>query len=58
MLHNNVEYLMDDVIKEFIDECFIKDVIFGENSVYENFYDEIRTNNHDTSSIITPAIHV
>ena len=29
MLHNNVEYLMDDIIKEFIDECFVKDVIFG-----------------------------
>ena len=28
MLHNDVEYLMDDVIKEFIDECFMKDVIF------------------------------
>ena len=49
---------MNDVIEGFIDECFIKDVIFGENSVYENFYDEIRTNNHDTSSIITPTIHV
>ena len=33
MLHNNFEYLTDDVIKEFIDECFIKDIIFVENSV-------------------------
>ena len=48
MLGNNVEYLMDDVIKEFIDKCFMKDVIFGENSVYDNFYDEVRANNHDT----------
>ena len=48
MLHNNVEYLMDDVIKEFIDECFIKDVIFGESSVYDHFYDDVRANNHDT----------
>ena len=39
---------MDDVIKEFLDECFMKDVIFGENSVYDNFYDEVRANNHDT----------
>ena len=46
MLHNNVEYLMDDIIKEFIDECFVKDVIFGENFVYNNFYDEVRANNH------------
>ena len=37
MLRNNVEYLMDDVIKEFTDKCFMKDVIFGENSVYDNF---------------------
>ena len=48
MLHNNVEYLMDDVIKEFIDECFVKDVIFGENYVYDDFYDEVSANNHDT----------
>ena len=47
MLHNNFEYLTDDVIKEFIDECFIKDIIFVENSVYDNFYDEVRENNHD-----------
>ena len=47
-LNNNVEYLMDDVIEEFIDECFIKDVIFGENSVYDNFYNEVRANNHNT----------
>ena len=46
MLHNNVEYLMDDIIKEFIDECFVKDVIFGENFVYNNFHDEVRANNH------------
>ena len=45
-----VEYLMDDVIKGFIDECFIKDIIFGGNSVYNNFYDEDRANNHDTLS--------
>ena len=25
-----VEYLIDDVIKGFIDECFIKDIIFVE----------------------------
>ena len=48
MLHNNVEYLMDDVIKEFIDECFVKDAIFGENSVYDHFYDDVRANNHNT----------
>ena len=48
MLHNNVEYLMDDVIKEFIDECFVKDVIFGENYVYDDFYVEVSANNHDT----------
>ena len=47
MLHN-VQYLMDEVIKEFIDECFIKDVIFGENSVYGHFYNEVRANNHGT----------
>ena len=47
MLHNNFEYLTDDVIKEFIDECFIKDIIFVENSLYDNFYDEVRENNHD-----------
>ena len=45
-----VEYLMDDVIKGFIDECFIKDIIFVENSVYNNFYDEDRANNHDILS--------
>ena len=39
---------MNDVIEGFIDECFIKDVIFGENSVYDNFYNEVRANNHDT----------
>ena len=39
---------MNDVIEGFIDECFIKDVIFGENSVYGNFYDEVRSTNHDT----------
>ena len=48
MLHNDFEYLTDDVMKEFIDECFIKDIIFVENSVYDNFYDEVRENNHDT----------
>ena len=48
MLHNNVEYLMDDVIKEFIDECFVKDAIFGENSVYDHFYDDVRANDHNT----------
>ena len=45
-----VEYLIDDVIKGFIDECFIKDIIFVENSVYNNFYDEDRSNNHDILS--------
>ena len=34
-----VEYLMGDVIKIFLDECFIKDMIFAVNSVYDNFYD-------------------
>ena len=27
---------------------FIKYVIFDENSVYDNFYDEVGANNHDT----------
>ena len=27
---------------------FIEYVIFGENSVYDNLYDEVRGNNHDT----------
>ena len=39
---------MDDVIKDFINECFIKDIISGENSVYINFFDEGSANNHDT----------
>ena len=43
-----VEYLMDDLIKEFIDECFIKDVIFDENSLHNHFYDKDSANNHDT----------
>ena len=30
---------MGDVIKIFLDECFIKDMIFAVNSVYDNFYD-------------------
>ena len=47
-LYDAVEYLMNDVIKEFIDEYFIKDIIFGEISVYDNFYDEVSANNHDT----------
>ena len=38
---------MNDVIEGFIDECFIKDVLFGKNSVYDNFYDEVKSNNHD-----------
>ena len=48
ILHNNVEYLMGDIIKGFIDERFIKAVIFGENSVYDNFYKKVKANNHDT----------
>ena len=47
-LYDAVEYLMDDVIKEFIDKCFAKNIIFGENSVYDNFYNEVSANNHDT----------
>ena len=47
-LYDAVEQLMNDVIKEFIDEYFIKDIIFGEMSVYDNFYDEVSANNHDT----------
>ena len=43
--------LMDDVIKEFIDECFIKDIIFGESSVYDNFYGEVSADNHNTLAI-------
>ena len=39
---------MDDVIKEFMAECFIKYIIFGENSVCNNFDDEDSANNHDT----------
>ena len=39
---------MDDVIKDFIDECFLKDINFGENSVHDNFYNEVSANNHDT----------
>ena len=66
VLHNNVqcvtandansgwydalEYFIDGVIKEFIDECFIKDIIFGEHFVYDNFYDEVSANNHDTTA--------
>ena len=38
----------DDVIKEFINECFIKDIIFGGNSICNNFYDEDSVNNHET----------
>ena len=47
-LYNAVEYVINDVIKNFMDECFIKDVIFGENSVYEDFYEEVSVNNHNT----------
>ena len=55
MLHNNVKYLMDDVIKELKDECFIKDVIFGENSVYYMMKSgQITT---APSPIITPTMH-
>ena len=51
-LYDAVEYLMAGIIKEFmfIDECFIKDIIFGKNSVYNNFYDETSVNNHDTQA--------
>ena len=47
-LYNAVQCLMDDVIKEFMAECFIKYIIFGENSVCNNFHDEDSANNHDT----------
>ena len=43
-LYDAVEYLMDGVIKEFIDEC----LFFRKNSVNNNFYDEGSANNHDT----------
>ena len=46
-LYDAVEYLMDDVIKEFTNECFIK-YILGENLVYSNFYDEDSAYDHDT----------
>ena len=51
-LYDAVEYLMPGIIKEFmfIDECFIKDIFFGEKSVYDNFYDETSVNNHDTQA--------
>ena len=39
---------MDDVTKDFINECFTKDIISGENSVYINFFDEGSANNRDT----------
>ena len=39
---------MNEKIKEFINECFIKDIIFGENSVYNTCYDEDSANNHNT----------
>ena len=28
----------------------IKDIIFGENSVYNDFYDEANANNHNTQA--------
>ena len=37
---------MDNVIKEFKDECFMKDVNFSENSVYDNFYILYTTQHH------------
>ena len=51
-LYDAVEYLMAGVIKElmFIDECFVKDIIFGKKSVYDNFYDETSVNNHKTQA--------
>ena len=51
-LYDAVEYLMAGIIKEFmfIDECFIKDIIFGKNFVYDKFYDETSVNNHDTQA--------
>ena len=41
---------MNEKIKEFINECFIKDIIFGENSVHNTYYDEDSANNHNTLS--------
>ena len=46
--YDALEYLMNDMITEFTNECFTKDIIFGGNSVYNNFYDEDSVNNHDT----------
>ena len=46
-LHDAVEYLMDGITKKFIDGCFIKDVIFGENSLYDNFYDGVSANSQN-----------
>ena len=47
-LYDAVEYLMHDVTKEFINGCFIRDIMFGGNFVYNNFYDEDSVNNLDT----------
>ena len=53
-----VEYLMGDVIKNFLDECFIKDMIFAVNSVYDNFY-EVKSVQITTTPwpVIIPIMH-
>ena len=47
-LYDAVKYFIDDVVKEFTNECFIKCIFFGGNSVYSKFYDEDSANSDGT----------
>lgn len=47
-LYDAVKYFIDDVVKEFTNECFIKCIFFGGNSVYSKFYDEDSANSYGT----------
>ena len=47
-LYDAVKYFIDDVVKEFTNECFIKCIFLGGNSVYSKFYDEDSANSDGT----------